>query len=140
MLPCARLLLVSLILTPSLLAQQTAQPSAPTAAVTAQDYARAEKFLAWNTAPLVSGAIVRVTWLPGDRFWYRNSTAQGYEFVMVDAARHTRTRAFDQDRIATALSAAAGRTYDAWHLPFTRFDPSADGRSITFETDDARRT
>lgn len=139
--PCARLLLASLIFfAPSALAQQTAPQSTPAAAVTSQDYARAEKFLAWNTAPLVSGATVRATWLAGDKFWYRNSTPQGYEFVMVDAARHTRARAFDQDRVAAALSAAAGRPYDAWHLPFMRFEPSADGRSITFETDDTHRT
>jgi len=138
--PCARLLLISLIFSPPALAQQAAAPSAIAPSVSAQDYARAEKFLAWNTAPLVSGATVRVTWLPGDRFWYRNSTRQGYEFVMIDAGRRTRSRAFDQDRVAAALSAAAGRTYDPWHLPFMRFDPSADGRSITFETDDSHRT
>ncbi len=70
--PCARLLLISLIFSPPALAQQAAAPSAIAPSVSAQDYARAEKFLAWNTAPLVSGATVRVTWLPGDRFWYRN--------------------------------------------------------------------
>src|SRR6185437_15699137 len=138
--PCARLLLTSLIFAPSALAQQAAPLSAPAPSVTAADYARAEKLLAWNTAPLVSGATVRVAWLPGDKFWYRNSTPRGYEFVMVDAARHTRTHAFDQERVASALSAAAGRPYDAWHLPFMRFDLSADGRSITFETGDAHRT
>ena len=138
--PCARLLLISITFSPPTFAQQAAAPSATAPSVSAQDYARAEKFLAWNTAPLVSGATVRVTWLPGDRFWYRNSTPQGYEFVMIDAARRTRSHAFDQDRVAAALSAAAGRTYDPWHLPFMRFDPSADGRSITFETDDSHRT
>ena len=141
-----RLLLLALVLAPpSALAQQVA-PSGPAASpqpaptVSAADYARAEKFLPWNTAPLVSGATVRVTWLPDDKFWYRNSTPQGYEFVLVDAVHHTRTRAFDQDRLATSLSAVAGRTYDAWHSPFVRFTFSADGRSITFETDDTHRT
>src|SRR6185437_10765774 len=58
---------------------------------------------------------------------------------LVDPVRHSRARAFDQDRVAAALSAAAGRTYDAWHLPFGRFDMSADGRSLSFETDDAHK-
>ena len=34
-------------------------------------------------------APVRANWLPDDRFWYRNQTATGSEFVLVDAgARH----------------------------------------------------
>jgi dipeptidyl-peptidase-4 len=134
---CARLLFISLVAAPTFAQHSAAQTPAPT--VSAQDYARAEKFLAWNTAPLVSGATVRVTWLDGDKFWYRNSTPQGFEFVLVDPVRHSRARAFDQDRVAAALSAAAGRTYDAWHLPFGRFDMSADGRSLSFETDDAHK-
>ena len=51
------------------------QPSASTTtgspvAVTAADYQHAEKFLAYNTSPLVFHR-VRPTWLPNDdRFWY----------------------------------------------------------------------
>ena len=51
--------------------------------VTADDYARAEDFLSTNTAPLVFGATVRPTWLPGDRLWYRNTIPDGAEFVLV---------------------------------------------------------
>ena len=35
-------------------------------ALTAADYARAEKFMAYNTAPLVYRATVRPNWLAGD--------------------------------------------------------------------------
>src|SRR4051812_26485745 len=41
-------------------------------ALTAADYARAEKFMTYNTTPLVLRSGVRATWLPGDpgdRFW-----------------------------------------------------------------------
>ena len=102
-------------------------------ALTAADYARAEQFMGYNTAPLVFGAAVRPTWLSGDRFWYRNATAAGFEFVVVDPARKTRERAFDHARLAAALSRAADTTYDAFHLPFTTLEFSADGRSITFD-------
>lgn len=44
---------------------------------TADDYARAEKFLAPNLAPLVVGGSVSVKWLEGDRFWYRRTTDSG---------------------------------------------------------------
>ena len=40
--------------------------------VTAADYARAERFLAPAVTPLVVGGNVAATWLPDDRFWYRN--------------------------------------------------------------------
>jgi len=50
----------------ALLAQQ------PSKVLTAADYARAEKFMSYNTAPLVFGTGVRATWITGtDRFWYR---------------------------------------------------------------------
>ena len=101
--------------------------------LTAADYARAEQFLGYNTAPLVFGAAVRPVWLAGDRFWYRNTIPEGAEFVLVDPARKTRARAFDHARIAAALSRAADTTWDATHLPFNRFDFTADGASITFE-------
>jgi dipeptidyl aminopeptidase/acylaminoacyl peptidase len=100
--------------------------------VTAADYARAEKFMGYNTRPLVFGAGVRATWLPDERFWYRKTTAEGIEFLMVDPARGTRAPAFDHSRLAAALSAAAGASYDAHHLPFTAFDLSADQQTISF--------
>ena len=110
------------------------QPSA----VTAADYARAERFLAPTVSPLVAGARVTPQWLAGDRFWYANSTAAGTEFIVVDAARGTRAAAFDQARVAAALSAAAGRSYDAMHLPFRSFEFGADGQVITFSLEKRR--
>jgi dipeptidyl-peptidase 4 len=99
--------------------------------LTAQDYARAERFLGQNTAPLVSGLAGTVTWLPDGRFWYRATTQAGAEFVMVDPARRTRASAFDHARFAQALGAATGGTIDAARLPFTTFDLSRDGRQVT---------
>src|SRR5438067_2240944 len=77
-------------------------------AFTAEDYARAEKFMPYNTTPLVLHT-VRATWI-GDshRFWFRNTTEQGSEFVMMDAEKNTRQPAFDHAKLATALGAAAG--------------------------------
>ena len=123
---------------PRVLAALCAAVAAPAAAqqpraLTTADYARAERFMAYNTAPLVFHAAVRPTWLAGDRFWYRNTVPEGFEFVLVDPARKTRGPAFDQTRVAAALSRAADTTYDARHLPFATFEYSADGRSISFD-------
>src|SRR4028119_18227 len=67
--------------------------------ITAADYARAEKFMGYNTAPLVSGA-VSATWASGDRFWYR----KGSEFVLVNAADGARQTFPDQARLNAAIA------------------------------------
>ncbi len=95
-------------------------------AVTAADYSRAEKTLAPWTAPLVTGAGVRPTWLPDDRFWYRVPTVNGAEFVLVDPAKGTRTPAFDQAKLAAGLTAATGTTYEASQLPFQTYEYAPD--------------
>ena len=55
------------------------------ATISVEDYQRAERYMNYNTTPLVSNGPVRATWLPGDRFWYRNTSATGSEFFLVDA-------------------------------------------------------
>ncbi len=102
------------------------------AQVTAADYARAEKFMGYNTNPLVLHGAVRPTWVSNELFWYRNTTAEGSEFVLVDATRGTREPAFNQAKLAAALSTAAHGNYNAAHLPFMTFDLSDDGQTISF--------
>ncbi len=106
--------------------------------LTAADYARAEKFMGYNTAPLVLRAGVRATWLPDDRFWYRVTTENGNEFVLVDPGRGTRGPAFDHARVAAALSTVAGAKYEAFKLPFQQIDFSADGKAISFNVERRR--
>jgi dipeptidyl-peptidase 4 len=106
--------------------------SAASVAVTAADYQHAEKFLTYNTSPLVFHR-VRPTWLPdGDHFWYRDSGPDAVQFILFDAAHGTHQPAFDHAKLAAALSAAAGKTYEPAHLPFMTFDFSADQQSISF--------
>jgi dipeptidyl aminopeptidase/acylaminoacyl peptidase len=68
---------------------QQAPPAAPV--VSADDYARAEKFLAATTTPLLLHAGVRPTWLPDGRFWYRVNTGNGSEAFVVDPAKATKS-------------------------------------------------
>ncbi|HEY8176294.1 MAG TPA: hypothetical protein VIF32_11410, partial [Gemmatimonadaceae bacterium] len=107
-------------------------------ALTADDYARAERFLAARAAPLVTGLGVRATWLPDGRFWYRASTANGSEFVLIDPAKRTRMAVFDQARIAQALSAATGGRVEGNRLPFQTFELSKDSREITVTASNRR--
>ena len=110
----------------------------PPATVTAEDYARAESFLGAATSPLVFGASVQPNWLPGGRFWYRNTVPGGTEFILVDPAARTRERAFDHERLAAALGAAADTTYSPLALPFRTFDLDASGDALTVRVGDAR--
>jgi dipeptidyl-peptidase 4 len=59
-------------------------------AVTAADYARAEKMLSYNTAPLIDRSAVRATWLANGTFWYQAMTPTGREFVLIDPATGSR--------------------------------------------------
>ena len=95
-------------------------------ALTAADYARAERLMNYNTTPLVRRSGVRPTWMAGDQFWYRVTTQAGAEFVSVDATKSTRAPAFDHAKLAAALSTAAGTTYSASELPFSEFTRAAD--------------
>src|SRR5690242_6657466 len=97
---------------------------------TAADYARAEKMMGYNTNPLVLRSGIRATWLPDDRFWYRVTTGDGSEFILVDPSRGTREPAFDANKLAAALSKAANGTFDPRRLPFMTIDFSADGHSV----------
>ena len=101
--------------------------------VTAEDYARAERTLAQNTAPLVFGATVQPTWLDGDRFWFRNAISEGTEFVLVDARDRSNRRAFDHTRLAEALSMVSDSTVAPFALPFSSFTFTSSQRSIAFE-------
>jgi len=100
--------------------------------LTAADYSRAEQFLGYNTNRLVLHQAAQPTWAGDDRFWYRTTTENGTEFFQVDAATGARTPAFDQAKIAAALSSAARSNYSAYRLPFNQFEFSSDRKSISF--------
>jgi len=100
--------------------------------LTADDYSRAEQFLGYNTNRLVLHLAAQPTWVGDDRFWYRTTTENGTEFFQVDAATGARTPAFDQAKIAAALSSAARLNYSAYRLPFNQFEFSSDRKSISF--------
>ena len=119
-----KLIALTLLATSPVAAQQPA-------AITAQDYQRAEKWMGYNTNPLVFRTGVRPNWQGDTRFWYRVTTAEGTDFIMVDTATGAKSPAFDQAKLAAALSTAAGGTFDAHRLPFTDFEMSDDQKSIS---------
>jgi len=114
--------------------------NAQTRALTADDYARAEKFLNYNTNRLVLHVAAQPTWVGDDRLWYRTTTENGTEFFQIDAATGARSAAFDQAKVAAAFSAAARASYTTYRLPFNQVDFSADRKSISFNSGGSRWT
>lgn len=110
----------------------TVAQQANTRSLTVSDYEHAEQFLGFNTSQFVDRASVTPNWLPGDRFWYRVLTAQGSEFILVNPARNSRVAAFDQQKLAAALSSVTGNKYESFHLPFLSFTYSPDEKAILF--------
>src|SRR5262245_16312487 len=103
------------------------------AQVTATDYERATKLrdrfqgLAINNAE-PANAIENT-----NRFWYRKSVKGGNQFVVVDAQSLEKKPAFDHERLAAAISTAAGgQTYTALTLPFTTFRFAGNESAVTF--------
>jgi dipeptidyl aminopeptidase/acylaminoacyl peptidase len=119
------------VLLPALVLPASARAQTPDS-LTADDYARAERFLAQGTYPLMSAVPGRATWLPDGRAWYRVSTAGGAEFVIADPERAARAPAFDHARLAEALGEATGRDIEPARLPFRGFELSEDGSEVTF--------
>lgn len=85
-------------------------------------YSRAEQMLPWNTSKIIFGGTVAPQWYKdGTRFWYRNTTRNGAEFVHVDPTLNTTRPLFDNARLAAAISTAADSAIDPNKLPFSTF-------------------
>jgi len=78
-------------------------------ALTVDDYARAEKFLAASTTPLVLRSGVRPSWLPDGRFWYRVTTEKGSEAFLVDPVKGTKVPCDLTECRATGQAPGGGR-------------------------------
>ena len=100
------------------------------AALTAADYDRAVRMLSFNVDPLVIGGSVTPTWLPGDRFYYRTTTATGAEWMLVDPASRSRTPLFNSANVAAALTRAGAGKIDPRNIPAERAQLSSDGRNV----------
>jgi dipeptidyl aminopeptidase/acylaminoacyl peptidase len=97
------------------------------------DYRRAEQMLDWHASRMVAGDSVEPQWMPdGHRFWYRNKTSAGAEYVMVDPTANVRRLVFDNARLASAMSLAGDTSYDPVKLPFSRFRFVNGERNIEF--------
>jgi hypothetical protein len=108
--------IASILLPLTIVAVPAAQPP-----VTLADYEHATG-LRQKYESLAVNVPEPATWLgKSDRFWYRKSVKGGHQFVLVDAQTNARRPAFDHERLAAALSSAAGDDYAGVTLPFNTF-------------------
>ena len=96
--------------------------------LTAADYAQAERFMSYNTAPLVDHAVQKVSWLDDSHFWYRDHDSTGDHFVQMDTVSGKVAPLFDQVKLAAALSKVTGKPVDASKLPVSGYGVAPDGR------------
>ncbi len=100
---------------------------------TASDYAAAESFMSYNISSLAYKGVVHAHWLDEDRFWYRDADQAGVSYVLVDPAKGNRTAAFDQVKLAAALSAASSGSIknDPAHLAISELEFSDGDHVLT---------
>src|SRR5438105_1287732 len=68
------------------------------------------------------------------QFWYRNDLpGKSKEFILVNAEKGTRGRAFDHEKLAKALSTASGKEFSGAKLPFETIEFIEEGKAIRFE-------
>ncbi|MEI7036828.1 S9 family peptidase [Fulvimonas yonginensis] len=96
--------------------------------LSADDYARAERFLGDATVPLVDHAVQRVTWLDDTHFWYVDHDAKGDHYRVMDTASGKVSDAFDQPRLAAALGKALAKPIKADKLGIRDYVIANDGR------------
>lgn len=123
---CPLLLASLLVFTFSARAQPTQK------VLTTKDYTHAEQFLFYNTSPYVDHGNVSPHWLSDDRFWFRDMTADGSRFLLVDPGKNKLSPAFNSKKLAAGISKSTGRNYSASMLPFRDFQYTDDGKSILF--------
>lgn len=108
--------------------------------VTLEDYQRAEKFLAVNTNPLVTGTISGQTWLTDEKLFYKRTTADGFDYVIADLKTRDKKPAFDHTKMAEALTSMEIKDVKSTNLSLSQVGLSADGQALTFNVESKRFT
>ncbi|NVK51819.1 MAG: S9 family peptidase [Flavobacteriaceae bacterium] len=118
-----KLLFVFVFITSIVSAQNTPTPN----------YRAAAKYSPKNLAKLVHSTTVNPRWLKkGNRFWYQYKTSNGANYYLVDADKRTRTKLFDNVKMAKWLTEITKDPYDAQHLPRFNFEFTRSETAIRF--------
>jgi dipeptidyl-peptidase-4 len=100
---------------------------------TRADYERANSLRQLTTNKVFKAHVTPHWFAGGTRFWYRNDLRGGTrEFIHVDTLRGVREHAFDQEKLAAALSRATGKSFIASQLPFETIEFAEGEDAVRF--------
>jgi dipeptidyl aminopeptidase/acylaminoacyl peptidase len=86
---------------------------------------------------LALDVVDRAGWIEKtSRFWYRKTIKGGYEFEVADGETLVKRQAFDHQKLAASLSAAAGEKYSALNLPFQTVAFVDNEKALEFDAGD----
>jgi dipeptidyl aminopeptidase/acylaminoacyl peptidase len=106
-------------------------PSLAQQVYTSRDYAQAERWMSYNTAPLVQHTVSGVTYLPDGLVYYRESSPQGTLYMLADPAKLVQAKAFDNAKLAAALTAAIKVKVDPKALGVSSYANEPSGFAVT---------
>lgn len=100
--------------------------------VSASDYARAEKFLQSNSAPLVFNDRFSPEWINDNTFWYSTNSREGNLYKIVDARTGVSEPLFDCKALAGALTGFTGKDVDPENLSLRVVEVASGGDRMEF--------
>jgi dipeptidyl-peptidase 4 len=121
-------LILIFISTHFVFAQEQKENTTPT-----PNYRLAAKYSPTNLAKLVHSTAVRPNWLKSyNKFWYQYKTTEGSNYYIVDPDKRTKTKLFDNAKMAKWLTEITKDPYDAQHLPKFDFEFVNNETAIRF--------
>lgn len=97
---------------------------------TAEDYHNAERWMGYNTQPLVEGTVSGVSYLADGRVFYRERNGLDKVYYIADPAKGTTTAAFENKTLAASLGKASGRAFQAEDLGITSYSLEPGGFAV----------
>ncbi|MFZ3274699.1 MAG: DPP IV N-terminal domain-containing protein [Lutibacter sp.] len=126
-------LLLFFLISTNFIYAQTNSNSVENSLTPSPNYRLAAKFSPDNLAKLVHSTTVVPHWLKkGNRFWYQYKTTSGSNYYLVDADRRTKSKLFDNEKMAKWLTEITKDPYDAQHLPKFDFKFDKNETAIRF--------
>ncbi len=94
---------------------------------TAQDYSKAERWMVYNTEPLIKHTVAGISYLPDGRVFYREPDLKESHYFLADPQKGTKAPAFDNARLARSIDASSGQKLTAGSLGITSYTPEVNG-------------
>ena len=97
---------------------------------TPEEYRKAERWMSYNTQPLVKHTVSGIAYLPDGRVFYRDPDGTATHYFIADPKTGKIVPAFDNAKLAAALSKASGYAVEANHPGISAYTPNAGGFTV----------